>query len=91
MSGLGWRIWTSSEWDTFPTEGRSIEETYQALTVEDVQKAADLFRTLYDRSEGRHGFVSLEVNPHLAQRLPQPPGLFYSSLRIVAIEVLYKF
>lgn len=46
--------------------GKSVEEIYQALTVEDVQNAADLFRTLYDESGGRHGFVSLEVNPHLA-------------------------
>jgi transaldolase len=47
-------------------EDRSIDEIYQALTVEDVQRAADLFRPVYDRSEGRDGFVSLEVNPHLA-------------------------
>jgi transaldolase len=34
--------------------------------VEDVQNAADEFRRLYDFSDGKHGFVSLEVNPHLA-------------------------
>ena len=47
-------------------EGRSVAEIYQALTVEDVQQAADLFRPLYDQTAGRDGFVSLEVNPHLA-------------------------
>jgi transaldolase len=47
--------------------GKSIEEIYQVLTVEDVQQAADLFRPVYDREEGRDGFISLEVNPHLAQ------------------------
>ncbi len=47
-------------------EGRSIEETYEALTVEDIQRAADLFRPIYDRLEGRDGFVSLEVSPNLA-------------------------
>jgi transaldolase len=47
--------------------GKSIEEIYQVLTVEDVQQAADLFRPVYDRKEGRDGFISLEVNPHLAQ------------------------
>lgn len=47
-------------------EGKSIEEIYQQLTVEDVQNAADVFRPLYDSSDGKHGFVSLEVNPHLA-------------------------
>jgi transaldolase len=35
--------------------------------VEDVQRAADLFRPLYDRLAGQDGFVSLEVNPHLAR------------------------
>jgi transaldolase len=47
-------------------EGKDIEEIYQTLTVEDVQNAADEFRRLYDSSDGKHGFVSLEVNPHLA-------------------------
>jgi transaldolase len=32
-----------------------------------VQLAADVFRPLYDRSSGAHGYVSLEVNPHLAR------------------------
>ena len=47
-------------------EGKSIEEIYQALTVEDIQRAADLFRPIYDRLEGADGFVSLEVSPNLA-------------------------
>jgi transaldolase/glucose-6-phosphate isomerase len=47
-------------------EGKRIEEIYLALTVEDIQQAADLFRPSYDRLNGRDGFVSLEVNPHLA-------------------------
>jgi len=47
--------------------GRSTADIYENLTVTDVQMAADLFRPLYDRSDGRHGFVSLEVNPHLAR------------------------
>jgi transaldolase/glucose-6-phosphate isomerase len=47
-------------------DGKSVEEIYRFLTVRDVRQAADLFRPLYDSSEGKHGFVSLEVNPHLA-------------------------
>lgn len=47
-------------------EGKGTEEIYRTLVVEDVQSAADLFRPLYDASDGVHGFVSLEVNPHLA-------------------------
>ena len=38
-------------------EGNSIEEIYQTLTVDDIQNACDLFRPLYDSSEGKHGFV----------------------------------
>ena len=47
-------------------EGKSIDEIYRALTVEDIQHAADLLRPTYDRSEGGDGFVSLEVSPKLA-------------------------
>ena len=47
--------------------GRSAEEVYEALTVQDIQDATDLLRPLYDRTEGGDGFVSLEVNPHLAR------------------------
>jgi transaldolase len=47
-------------------QGKSVEEIYDTLTVEDVMRAADLFRPTYDRLEGKDGFVSLEVNPHLA-------------------------
>ena len=50
-------------------EGKSIEEIYRFLTVRDVRQAADLFRPMYDGSEGKHGFVSLEVNPHLARNV----------------------
>jgi transaldolase len=46
--------------------GKGISEMYEALTVADVRMAADLFRPLHDDSGGRYGFVSLEVNPHLA-------------------------
>ena len=47
-------------------EGKSIDQIYAALTVEDIQRAADLFRPVYDRLDGADGFVSLEVSPYLA-------------------------
>jgi len=47
-------------------EGKSIEEIYEALTVEDIQRAADLFRPTYERLQGGDGFASLEVSPRLA-------------------------
>ncbi len=51
-------------------KGESIQEIYEALTVADVQRAADVFRPLYDHLSGADGFVSLEVNPHLAHDTP---------------------
>jgi transaldolase/glucose-6-phosphate isomerase len=47
-------------------EGKKVEEILHALTVEDVQRTADLLRPAYEQTEGRDGFVSLEVSPHLA-------------------------
>jgi transaldolase len=49
-------------------EEKKVEEIYQNLTVKDVQLAADEFRRLHEASDGTHGFVSLEVNPHLAYK-----------------------
>jgi transaldolase len=48
-------------------EGKSIEQIYEALTVQDIQRTADLFRPVYDRMGGADGFVSLEVSPNLAR------------------------
>jgi transaldolase len=46
--------------------GRSPVAIYEGLIVRDLQIAADEFRPIYDATSGRDGFVSLEVNPHLA-------------------------
>ncbi|HLZ33296.1 MAG TPA: bifunctional transaldolase/phosoglucose isomerase [Nitrospira sp.] len=48
-------------------EGKSVDQIYETLTVEDVQCAADLFRPIYDRLDEADGFVSLEVSPYLAR------------------------
>ncbi|WP_442502736.1 bifunctional transaldolase/phosoglucose isomerase [Marinivivus vitaminiproducens] len=45
-----------------PDAGRLFE----ALAIEDIQEAADQLRGVYDETEGRDGFVSLEVSPYLA-------------------------
>ena len=45
---------------------KSSMEIYEALAIDDLQRAADLFRPTYDREEGKDGFISLEVSPHLA-------------------------
>lgn len=40
---------------------------YEALAIEDIQAAADLFRPVFDGSKGHDGYVSLEVSPYLAR------------------------
>jgi transaldolase len=40
---------------------------YETLVIEDIRRAADLFRPTFDASDGRYGWVSLEVSPHLAR------------------------
>jgi 6-phosphogluconate dehydrogenase len=48
-------------------QGKSAEQIYEALAIEDIRRAADLLRPIYDRRRGQDGFVSLEVSPHLAR------------------------
>jgi transaldolase/glucose-6-phosphate isomerase len=40
-----------------------VEEIYYDLVVEDIQNAADLLRPIYDASEARDGYISVEVQP----------------------------
>jgi transaldolase len=47
-------------------QGQSGEELFFELALEDLTKAADLFRPIYDRTCGVDGWVSLEVSPLLA-------------------------
>jgi transaldolase/glucose-6-phosphate isomerase len=48
-------------------EGKSVNEIYEALVVEDIQRAADLFKPVYARTNKLDGYVSLEVSPLLAR------------------------
>jgi transaldolase/glucose-6-phosphate isomerase len=47
-------------------QGLTAAQIYERLVVEDIQMAADLFRPIYDATQGRDGFVSIEVSPLLA-------------------------
>jgi transaldolase len=51
---------------TMASEGKGVNAIYETLSQRDVQSAADEFRSVYDKSGGLDGYVSLEVNPHLA-------------------------
>jgi transaldolase len=48
------------------TQGKSGEGLFFELALEDLTRAADLFRPIYDRTDGVDGWVSLEVSPLLA-------------------------
>lgn len=50
-------------------EGKTEREIYESLALDDIRHAADLFRPVFEKLDGRDGFVSLEVNPHLAHDL----------------------
>lgn len=54
---MAWSGWTS-------------EEIFYQLAIEDIRAAADLFLPLYQQTDGGDGYVSLEVNPHLANDTP---------------------
>ena len=47
-------------------EGKSGEGLFFELALEDLTRAADLFRPIHDATGGRDGWVSLEVSPLLA-------------------------
>jgi len=47
-------------------EGKSGEQLFFELALEDITQAADLFRPTFERTCGVDGFVSLEVSPLLA-------------------------
>jgi len=47
-------------------EGKSGEDLFFELAIEDLTEAADLFRPIFDKTDGVDGWVSLEVSPKLA-------------------------
>lgn len=64
-------ITNSSDYDediaALARKGRSPAAIFETLAIEDIQAAADIFRPVYEHSQGRDGYVSLEVSPLLAQ------------------------
>ncbi|NNM60127.1 MAG: transaldolase [Legionellales bacterium] len=51
---------------TMMNEGKDVNTIYETLSQRDIQDAADEFRDLYHKTQSKDGYVSLEVNPHLA-------------------------
>ena len=46
--------------------GAPAMDRYEHLAIEDIRTAADTLRPVYDRLDGKDGYVSLEVSPYLA-------------------------
>jgi len=57
----------SSDYDeqlkTLMHDKKSAADHFEAIAVQDVQDACDVFRPVYDALDGRDGFVSIEVSP----------------------------
>jgi transaldolase len=47
-------------------DGKTVEESVFTLTTTDVRNACDVLRPVYDRTDGKDGRVSIEVDPRLA-------------------------
>jgi transaldolase len=64
-------ITASSDYDDAITElsaaGMTDREVCDALAIQDVQEAADVFRPVYEETDGDDGYVSIEVSPELAR------------------------
>src|SRR5579862_3573457 len=41
---------------------------FEELAIRDIQEGADLLRPVYHQTQGRDGFISLEVSPYLAMK-----------------------
>ena len=52
-------------------EGKAGEALFFELALEDLRNAADLFRPIYDRTNGIDGWVSMEVSPLFAHDTAQ--------------------
>jgi transaldolase len=52
---------------TLAATGASPERIFEALVVDDVRGAADVFRPVFESTGGNDGFVSIEVGPQFAR------------------------
>ncbi len=52
--------------ETAIKDGLTTSEIYERLTTDDVRNAADVMRPVFDRTNGVDGYVSIEVEPRLA-------------------------
>ncbi|NET87409.1 MAG: transaldolase [Kamptonema sp. SIO1D9] len=46
--------------------GKSVEEIYESLVFDDIRRACDVFKPIYEQTNGLDGYVSIEVPPNIA-------------------------
>src|ERR1700758_3924537 len=55
----------STEYDAdikkYVDEGDDVGDIFRKMSVQDIQNAADALRSVYDRTKGADGFISIEV------------------------------
>ena len=51
-------------------EGKSAEEIFDALAIDDIKNAANVLAPVFERTGGKDGYVSIEVAPKLANDTP---------------------
>lgn len=47
-----------------------VKEIYETVSIRDVQNAADEFNYVYEKTDWKDGYASLEVDPHLVYDTP---------------------
>ncbi|HEX4165889.1 MAG TPA: transaldolase family protein [Bryobacteraceae bacterium] len=70
-------------------KGKSGEALFFELELQDLTRAADLFRPIYDRTAGVDGWVSLVVSPLLAHDTPSTLGAAQDLFRRAARPNLF--
>lgn len=63
--------------------GKSVQDIYESLVFDDIRNACDIFRGIYQQSDGLDGYVSIEVPPdlaHNAQKTIAEAKRYYSEI-----------
>ncbi|HEY9636151.1 MAG TPA: transaldolase [Coleofasciculaceae cyanobacterium] len=63
--------------------GKSVQEIYESLIFDDIRNACDIFRPIYESSNGLDGYVSIEVPPNIAldtQKTIEEARRYYSQI-----------
>ena len=48
-------------------DGKSVTEIYESLVFDDIRNACDIFKPVYEQTNGVDGYISIEVPPDIAR------------------------